>query len=106
MITAIVKFKVADDLSQDEILDGMAKATQRFQNLPGLIRKNFLLDKKNGIGGGVYTWDSRKSAEKLYVEGGAWREYIRKAYGAEPEITWYETPFIIDNANNSKKNLS
>ena len=46
MITAIVKFKVADDLSQDEILDGMAKATQRFQNLPGLIRKNFLLDKK------------------------------------------------------------
>ena len=53
MITAIVKFKVADDLSQDEILDGMANATERFKNLSGLIRKNFILDKKNGIGGGI-----------------------------------------------------
>ena len=100
MITAIVKFKVADDLSQDEIFDGMANATQRFKNLQGPIRKNFILDKKNGIGGGVYTWDSKESAEKLYVEGGAWREYIRKAYGAEPEITWFETPFIVDNSKN------
>ena len=100
MITAIVKFKVADDLSQDEILDGMANATERFKNLSGLIRKNFILDKKNGIGGGVYTWDSKESAEKLYVKGGTWREYIRKVYGAEPEITWFETPFIVDNSKN------
>ena len=64
------------------------------------IRKNFILDKKNGIGGGVYTWDSKESAEKLYVKGGTWREYIRKAYGAEPEITWFETPFIVDNSKN------
>ena len=45
MITAIVKFKVADDLSQDEILDGMANATERFKNLSGLIRKNFIFFK-------------------------------------------------------------
>jgi hypothetical protein len=98
MITAIVQFKVADDVGRDEILTNMGNVAPRFESVPGLIRKNFLLDADRGVGGGVYTWESRDAAEALYAEGGAWREAIRNLYGVDPEITWFETPIIVDNA--------
>ncbi len=98
MITAIVQFKVADGVSRDEVLTNTRKAAPRFESVPSLIRKNFLFDEKNGVGGGVYTWETREAAEQFYAEGGAWREAIRNLYGVEPEITWFETPIIVDNA--------
>ena len=98
MITAIVQFKVSGDVSRDEVLTNMANVAPRFESVPGLIRKNFLLDAESGLGGGVYTWESREAAEALYAEGGAWREAIHNLYGVYPEITWFETPIIVDNA--------
>ncbi len=97
MITAIVQFKVDDDVDRDQILTNMGNAAPRFESVPGLIRKNFLLDTDRRVGGGIYTWETREAAEKLYAEGGPWREAIRNAYGVDPEITWFETPIIVDN---------
>lgn len=98
MITAIVQFKVADDVGRDEVLNNMRNVAPRFENVPGLIRKSFLFDEERSTGGGVYTWETREAAEELYAEGGAWREAIRNLYGVDPEITWFETPIIVDNA--------
>lgn len=98
MITAIVQFKVADDVSRDEVLTNMRNVAPRFESVPGLIRKNFLFDEARGIGGGVYTWETREAAETLHAEGGAWRQAIRDLYGVEPEVTLFETPIIVDNA--------
>jgi hypothetical protein len=99
MITAIVQFKVANDVGRAEVLTNMQNVAPRFESVPGLIRKNFLFDEARGVGGGVYTWQSREAAETLYAEGGAWREAIRNLYGVDPEITWFETPIIVDNAS-------
>jgi hypothetical protein len=85
MITAIVQFKVANDVGRDEVLTNMQNVAPRFESVPGLIRKNFLFDEARGVGGGVYTWQSR--------------EAIRNLYGVDPEITWFETPIIVDNAS-------
>ncbi len=98
MITAIVQFKVAGDVGRDEVLNNMRNVAPRFETVPGLIRKNFLFDEARGIGGGVYTWQTREAAETLYAEGGAWRQAIRDLYGVDPEITIFETPIIVDNA--------
>ena len=103
MITAVVQFKVADGVSRDEILTNMANVAPRFESVPGLIRKNFLLDPESGVGGGVYTWESREAADELYAVGGAWREAIHNLYGVYPEITWFETPIIVDNATGDIK---
>ena len=100
MITAIVQFKVPADATREQVFANMQKAAPRFQGMPGLIRKNFLFDKARGIGGGVYTWESREAAEKVYAEGGPWRTSIRTNYGVDPEITMYETPVIVDNTVN------
>jgi hypothetical protein len=99
MITAIVQFKVSQDTRRDEVLNNMRNVAPRFENIPGLIRKNFLLDADHGIGGGVYTWESREAAEALYAADGPWRAAIRDLYGVEPQITWFETPIIVDNAS-------
>ena len=98
MITAIVQFKVASDTTREQVLENMKNVAPKFQNMPGLIRKNFLFDGDRGIGGGVYTWETREAAEAVYAEGGPWREAIRNLYGVEPEITIFETPVLVDNA--------
>jgi hypothetical protein len=100
MITAIVQFKVPAGATREQVFENMQKAAPRFQRMPGLIRKNFLFDKARGIGGGVYTWESREAAEEVYAEGGPWRTSIRTIYGVYPEIAIYETPVIIDNTTN------
>jgi hypothetical protein len=97
MITAIVQFKVPAGTTREQVFENMHKAAPRFQGMPGLIRKTFLFDQARGIGGGVYTWESRDAAEKVYAEGGPWRTSIRTIYGVDPDIAIYETPVIVDN---------
>lgn len=97
MITALVQFKVKAGTTREEVLTNMNKAAPKFEGMAGLIRKNFLFDGERGVGGGVYTWESREAAEKVYVEGGPWREAIRSTYGMDPEITIFETPIVVDN---------
>jgi len=100
MITAIVQFQVPAGTPREQVFDNMQKAAPRFEGMPGLLRKNFLFDEARGIGGGVYTWESREAAEKVYAEGGPWRTAIRTLYGVDPEIAFYETPVIVDNTGN------
>jgi len=98
MITAIVQFKVSSDTTREQVFENMRNVAPKFQNMPGLIRKNFLFDGERCIGGGVYTWETREAAEKVYAEGGPWRQAIRNLYGVDPEITIFETPVLVDNA--------
>jgi hypothetical protein len=97
MITALVQFKVKDGTTRDEVFTNMKNVSPKFEGMPGLIRKNFVFDGDNGVGGGVYTWENREAAEKVYAEGGPWRAAIRNLYGVDPEITIFETPVIVDN---------
>jgi hypothetical protein len=53
MITAIVTFKLPPGITRAQWLENIKVASARFQNVPGLIRKQFLYSDK-GIGGGVY----------------------------------------------------
>jgi hypothetical protein len=48
-------------------------------------------------GGGVYLWNSREAAERFYSE--AWRSTIAQRYGAEPEISFYDTSVIVENSD-------
>ncbi len=97
MITAIVQFKVGPGADKAQISENMKKVAPKFEGMPNLIRKNFLFDGDNGVGGGVYTWESREAAEAVYAEGGPWRQSIRDIYGVDPDITYFETPVIVDN---------
>jgi hypothetical protein len=48
-------------------------------------------------GGGVYLWNSRDAAERFYSD--SWKSTIAQRFGAQPEILFYETPVIVENAD-------
>ncbi len=106
MITAIVQFNVTQGASRDDVIAHIKSAAGKFEGMAGLIRKNFLYDGERGIRGGVYTWESREAAEKVYAEGGPWREAIRELCGADPEIAIFETPVIVDNEQGEIKSAA
>ena len=95
MITAIVNFKLPADIDSKKAAELFKGSAPKYRGMKGLVRKYYLFDDKSRIGGGVYLWKSRADAEKVYTA--EWRAMIAQRYGAEPEITYYESPVIVDN---------
>ena len=94
MITAVVTIKLPAGLTRAQWLENTQRIAERYRAIPGLIRKQFLYSEE-GVGGGVYLWESREAAEACYR--GPWRDNIRAMFGAEPEIRWFESPVVVDN---------
>jgi len=95
MITAVVTAKMPAGLTREKYLENTKAIAGRFQNIPGLIRKQFLFDDKKGVAGGVYLWETREQAETCYR--GVWRENFMKSMGSEPDIQFFESLIVVDN---------
>jgi hypothetical protein len=95
MITAIVRFPLPQGMSPDDVKVAFEHSAPHFRGAPGLIRKYYLLGADH-TGGGVYLWESREAAENMYSD--AWRRQIAERFGAAPEIEYFDTPLVIDNA--------
>jgi hypothetical protein len=99
MITAIVRFRLPQGTSLEAAKALFEKSAPNYQGAPGLVRKYYLFGEADCVGGGVYLWESREAAERMYSD--AWRKMITERYGNAPEITYYETPVIVDNSTRS-----
>lgn len=95
MITAIVRFTLPQGTSLDAAQAMFEKSAPNYREVPGLVRKYYLFG-DDRTGGGVYLWESRAAAERMYSE--AWKKSIAERYGNPPQITYYETPVIVDNS--------
>ena len=95
MITAIVQFALPVPVSLDEATRMFEQTAPKYQNLPGLIRKYYLRSEDGRKAGGVYLWESRAAAEKIY--NAEWRERVAKLYGNAPQVSYFDTPVIVDN---------
>lgn len=98
MILAIVKVTIPKEMDLDEYTAHCEDVAPNFEDLPGLIRKNFLYSADERVAGGVYCWETREAAEECYRKGGVWRKNIQDFFQAEPEITYYHSPVVTDNA--------
>lgn len=96
MITAIVQFKLPPDVKLADAAKLFKSSAPKYEGLAGLVRKYYLFDEASRTGGGVYLWESRAAAEAVYTR--QWRQMIAERYGAEPQITFFSTPVIVDNA--------
>jgi hypothetical protein len=63
--------------------------------MPGLIRKYYYLSPEGDKAGGIYLWQSRADADRVYTE--AWKDFVRSKYGTEPGLTYLECPVVVDN---------
>lgn len=96
MITAIVRFKLPASVTLADAEQLFRGSAPKYVGLAGLVRKYYLFDAASRTGGGVYLWESRAAAEKVYSP--EWRRTIAERYGADPEISYFESPVIVDNA--------
>jgi hypothetical protein len=95
MITAIVQFQLPAPISLAEATQRFESSAPKYQNLPGLIRKYYIRSEDGRIAGGVYLWQSRQAAERVYDQ--AWRERVEQLYHAKPTISWFDSPVVVDN---------
>ena len=95
-ITTVVQFRLPQPISLEEATRRFESSAPKYRNLPGLIRKYYLRAEDGRTAGGVYLWESRAAAEATYST--EWREHVAKLFGGAPEITWFDTPVIVDNA--------
>jgi hypothetical protein len=95
MITVIVQFKLPDGITLEEVTSAFQSTIPRYRGMAGLVRKYYLFDPATEKGGGCYLFESRDAAEALFND--EWRAMIKDKYGAEPEISYFETPVVVDN---------
>jgi hypothetical protein len=96
MITAVVRFTLPEGTTRDHAKEMFEKSAPNYRGVPGLVRKYYLYG-DDRTGGGVYLWNSREAAEHFYSE--AWKSTIAQRYGAQPEISFYETSVIVENVD-------
>ncbi len=96
MITEYVLFSLPAGITRDEVVAGMREVAPRWQREPNLIRKTFVFDPVAGQAGAFYLWTDRASAERAHDQ--AWRDRIARTYGSEPQVRWFDTPLVVDNA--------
>ncbi len=94
MITVIVQFEVGD-AKVEALKETFAASVPRYQQVPGLLRKYYLLSDDGDRAGGVYLWKTREDAEALYTP--EWKQMIKEKYGSEPDLSYFESPVIVDN---------
>jgi heme-degrading monooxygenase HmoA len=95
MITAIVQFSLPKPVTLEEAARTFESTAPKYQGLRGLIRKYYLRGEDGRRAGGVYLWETRADAEAVY--NSEWKARVKQLYGSEPEISWFDTPLIVDN---------
>jgi hypothetical protein len=98
MITVIVEFKLPQPISTNQARDIFLSTAPKYQGIPGLIRKYYFLTPDGIKAGGVYLWQSREDADRVYTD--EWKAFVRGKYGSEPSLTYLETPVVVDNVLN------
>ena len=95
MITAIVEFKLPQTLSREQAQATFRSTAPKYQGMPGLIRKYYFLSEDGKRAGGIYLWNTRADADRVYTQ--EWKAFVRGKYASEPSLTFLECPLVVDN---------
>ena len=104
MITAIVRFALPKSVTSEKAAEMYRGSSLKYHGMPGLIRKYYLYDPETSSGGGVYLWESREAADRVYTA--EWKAGLTERYGTPPQIQYFESPVIVDNALPEKRDAA
>jgi hypothetical protein len=99
MIVTIVTFKLPKPSTVAEITKTFQGTAPRYQGLKGLLRKNYFLSEDGQRAGGIYVWESRADADRVY--NAEWRKMVTDKYGTPPSIEYLHSPVMVDNRDGS-----
>jgi hypothetical protein len=95
MIVTIVTFQLAKPATVAEITKTFESTAPRYRGIPGLLRKNYFLSEDGRRAGGIYVWESRSDAERVY--NAEWRKMVTEKYGGPPSVEYLHSPVMVDN---------
>lgn len=95
MITVITEFTLPEKISNAQARETFLSTAPTYLGAAGLVRKCYFLTPDGSKAGGIYLWESRDDADRLYTE--EWKNFVREKYGTEPSITYLDCPVIVDN---------
>ncbi|MGD9947316.1 MAG: monooxygenase [Desulfobulbus sp.] len=95
MITTIVEFKLPQPITIAQAKELFLSTSPKYLGMAGLLRKYYFLSEDGSKAGGIYLWQYRADAERIY--SGEWRAFVREKYGTDPSLTFLETPVVVDN---------
>ena len=99
MIVAIVTFQLPQPTTLAEITRTFQGTAPKYQGMPGLLRKNYWMSEDGRRAGGIYVWESRAAAEKIYTP--EWRKFVESKYGTPPKSEYLHSPVMVDNRDGS-----
>ncbi len=94
---AIVTYGLPEGTDREQAVQMFRDSIPRYMGTEGLMRKNVLY--RDGIGGGIYLWESKAAAEKAYSP--EWVAYMTEKYHHPPKIEMYEMPITMDREYNT-----
>ena len=95
MITVIATYQLPKPITRDEARRIFLSTAPKYQGVPGLVRKYYVLSPDGNSVGGIYLWKSRAEADAMYTE--SWRAFVREKYGTDPSLTYLDSPVVVDN---------
>ena len=96
----LVKLPPFAGVVRGQIEAGMYQTIPTYLNLPGLIRKYFIISDELGYGG-IYLWESLAQAKAWYTDSVVWQDGVSRSSGRRAEITYFNVPLIVDNQGKS-----
>lgn len=95
MIVTIVTFNLATPTTLAEMTKTFQSTAPKYQGLAGLLRKNYFVSDDGKRAGGIYVWQSRADADRVYTA--EWRKFVEGKYGVPPQIEYLHSPVMVDN---------
>lgn len=96
MHTVMWTFKVPAGTSKDDLRATIKATAHTYQGIPGLIRKYYGIAEDGKSIVGIYLWESRAAAEKLYTPD--WVAMVTKRWASAPMRQEWETPMVVESA--------
>ncbi len=90
-VASLVTIPVPVGVSRAQLIAGFRQALPIYRQVPGLLRKYFILT-ADGKFGGVYLWKDESSARAHYSE--AWQAEAKKRYGTAPTVEFFDAPVL------------
>jgi hypothetical protein len=101
MIVAIVTFQLSQPAKLADITKTFQSTAPKYQGIPGLLRKNYFVSEDGRRAGGIYVWESRADADRVYTA--EWKQFVESKYGTPPAIEYLHSPVMVDNRDGSIK---
>jgi len=99
MIVTIVTFHLKQPATLAEITKIFQGTAPKYRGIPGLIRKNYFMSEDGRRAGGIYVWESRADAERMYTPD--WKAFVESKYGTPPSVEYLHSPVMVDNREGS-----